>query len=143
MYNSNNQEKSLEDAIVHALSVAPRAGRALGALNHLYDARLRRRSYSLCANLDAMAMFRSSDLDDLAALLEPVTAAIDKGWVEEIIPDENYVGGSWINHRLTNEAADLRQTSAPLVALQSALIRVRNLLHAEQTAAHLLSNSIG
>ncbi len=143
MYNPNRDEKSLEDAIVHALELAPRAGEALGALNHLYDARLRRRSYSLCAKIDAMAMFRSSDLDDIAALLEPLTAVIDSGWVTEIIPDENYVGGSWINHRLTNAAADLRQTSAPLVALQSALIRVRNLLHAEQTAAHLLSNSTG
>ncbi|MCX8225730.1 MAG: hypothetical protein OTI35_06625, partial [Sulfitobacter sp.] len=129
MYNSSIDEKSLEVAIVHALELAPSAREALEELNHLYDARLRRRSYSLCANIDAMAMFRSSDLDDIAALLEPVTAAIDSGWVEEIIPDENYVNGSWINHRLTNEAVELRQTSAPLVALQSALVRVRQLLH--------------
>ncbi len=142
MYNSNNDGKTLEVAIVHALELAPRAGKALGKLNHLYDARLRRRSYSLCASIDAMAMFRSSDLDDIAALLDPVTAAIDSGWVEEIIPDENYVSGSWINHRLTSEAAELRQTSAPLVALQSALIRVRHLLHADQTAACLLCNSV-
>lgn len=141
MYNSSIDEKSLEDAIVQALNLAPCAGEALGKLNHLYDARLRRRSYKLCVNIDAMAMFRASDLDDIAALLDPVTVAIDSGWVEEIIPDENYVNGSWINHRLTSEAAELRQTSAPLVALQSALIRVRHLLHADKTAACLLRNS--
>lgn len=141
MHNSKNDEKSLEDAIIHALELAPRAKEALNELNHLYDARLRRRSCGLCAKIDAMAMFRTSDLDDIAALLEPVTAAIDNGWVDEVIPDENYVNGSWISHRLTNEAAELRQASAPVLALQSALIRVRNLLRAEKMAALLLRES--
>jgi hypothetical protein len=51
--------------------------------------------------------------------------------------------GSWINHRLNNEAEELRHAAAPLMALYVALVQVHNVLLADQAIARMLQNSTG
>ena len=136
-------QSPLEAAVIHALDIAPLAVEALGEVDHLFNSRLRRTAHALAANIEAGRFFFDRDLQDLALLLEPITAAIEHGWVTEIIADEHCVSGSWINHRSTNEADKLRRVAAPLMALQHALMQVHNVRLADQAIIQLLQNSTG
>ncbi|MEH6647888.1 hypothetical protein [Sulfitobacter sp.] len=121
----------------------PLAVEALGEVDHLFNSRLRRRAHALAVNIEAGRFFYDSDLQDLTLLLEPITAAIERRWVTEIISGEHCMSGSWFNHRFTNEAEELRQISAPLLALHRALMQVHNVLLADQAIARMLQNSMG
>ena len=123
----------MEALIVKALSIAPSALKALQALD-IVDGRQRRIAYRLASHIDAGKMFADCDIDDLERLLRPTLDEIDQGWVREILTDECSMSGSWVNHRLTNEAAALQEAVAPLVALHCVLVRVQNLRKAERIA---------
>lgn len=134
MFDPSAHQNPLEAAIFNALTIAPRASEAIANLSHLYDAHSRRGAYALCAKIEVGKIFTDDDLDDIAVLLEPVNNTINQGWIEEIIPDEHCMSGSWINQRLTNETAELQHVSEPLRALHRALICVRNVRLAEHAA---------
>ena len=136
-------QSPLEAAVFHALDIAPLAVEALREVDHLFNSRLRRRAHALAANIEAGRFFFDRDLQDLTLLLEPISAAIERGWVTEIIADENCVSGSWINHRLTKEAEELRRVAAPLLALHHALMRVHNERLADQAITRILENPTG
>lgn len=143
MLDLTSYQSPLEAAVYHALEIAPLAVEALGKVDHLFDATLRRRSAALAANIEAGRFFYDRDLQDLTLLLEPITAAIECGWVTEIIADENCMSGSWINHRLNNEAEELQRVAAPLMALHRALVQVHNVFLADQAIARMLQNLMG
>lgn len=143
MLDPTSLQSPLEAAVFHALDIAPLAVEAIGEVDHLFNSRLRRTAHALAANIEAGRFFFDRDLQDLTLLLEPITAAIKGGWVTEVIADEHCVSGGWINHRLTNEAEELRRLSAPLIALQCALMQVHNLLLADQGITRLLQNPTG
>ena len=132
MLDPTSLQSPLEAAVFHALDIAPLAVEALGEVDHLLNSRLRRTAQAL-----------DRDLQDLALLLEPITAAIEHGWVTEIIADEHCVCGGWINHRLTKEAEELRQVTVPLMALQHALMQVHNVRLADQAIIRLLQKPTG
>ena len=131
------QLTALEAAIAEALHKAPAAAKALGKVGKDYDARQHRAAYSLGGRIDAGEIFADRDLDDLTALLKPIISEIEAGWVTEVIADEHCMSGSWFNHRLTDQAAELKEEIAPLVNLHHALTRVRNLRRAEHIAAKM------
>tara|TARA_R110002020_G_scaffold67179_13_gene176613 strand:- start:6467 stop:6898 length:432 start_codon:yes stop_codon:yes gene_type:complete len=143
MLDPTSLQSPLEAAVFHALDIAPLAVEALGEVDHLLNSRLRRTAQALAANIEVGRFFFDRDLQDLALLLEPITAAIEHGWVTEIIADEHCVCGGWINHRLTKEAEELRQVTVPLMALQHALMQVHNVRLADQAIIRLLQKPTG
>jgi hypothetical protein len=143
MLDPISHQSPLEAAVFHALEIAPLAVEALGEMDRLFNSGLRRRSTALAANIEAGRFFYDRDLQDLTLLLEPITAAIERGWVTEIIADEHCMSGSWINHRLNSEAEELRRVAAPLMALHRALMRIHNVLLADKAIARMLQNSMG
>lgn len=143
MLDLTAHQSPLEAAVYHALEIAPLALQAISKVDHLFDATLRRRSAAFAANIDAGKFFFDHDLQDLTFLLEPITAAIERGRVTEVISDEHCMSGSWINHRLNDEAEELRRVATPLMALHRALMRIHNVLLADQAIARMLQNSTG
>ena len=127
--------------VADALDIAPRAAKALDDCGVSFDARQNRLTYRFAAKLQSGEIFTARDLEDLGILLAPWLKQIEQGWVTEVIPDMHCASGRWTNRRLTDAAATLQQSIAPLVTLHRLLTRLQNLRRADRLAGQFLMNA--